>query len=168
MTVQQPDTMPPASREIRRTHIRRLVPADRARLFRTLLDPALLPQWKVPDGMTLTVHDYDAREGGQIRISLTYTDAAPNGKTTAHTDTYRGTFVELRENELIVEEDEFETADPSVAGPMIITIRLCDQPGGTELVATHEPVPPGISLADNDLGWNMALDKLTALVTRDE
>ena len=49
---------------------------------------------------------------------------------------------------------------------MTITMRLFDQPGGTELVATHEPVPPGLSLVDNELGWNMALDKLTALARR--
>jgi uncharacterized protein YndB with AHSA1/START domain len=150
---------------MRRTHLRRVIPTERARLYHALLDPALLPRWKVPDGMTLAVHEFDVREGGRLRISLTYTDRTSSGKTTAHTDTYRGTFLQLRENELIVEEDEFETTDPSIAGPMTITIRLSDHPQGTELDATHAPVPPGISLADNELGWTMALDKLAALVS---
>jgi hypothetical protein len=35
---------------------------------------------------------------------------------------------------------------------------------GTDLVAVHEGLPRGLSRADNDLGWRMALDKLAALV----
>ncbi|MDB4887875.1 MAG: Activator of Hsp90 ATPase 1 family protein [Gemmatimonadetes bacterium] len=153
---------------MRRTEVRRVIHAGRARLYQALLDPALLAQWKVPHGMTLTVHEFEPREGGRLRISLAYDDHAPAGKTSAHTDTYRGRFVRLIPDELIVEEDEFETTDPAVAGAMTITIRLLDCPGGTELVASHEPVPPGVSLADNERGWNMALDKLSALVERDE
>lgn len=148
---------------MRRTEIRRFIPIDRARLYEILLDPSLLPRWKVPDGMSLTVHEYDAREGGRLRISLVYADPESKGKSAERTDTYHGRFVRLVPNELIVEEDEFETTDADVGGPMTITMRLSDRPGGTELVASHEPVPPGVSLADNELGWNMALDKLTAL-----
>ena len=151
---------------MRSSQIRRFIPAGRSRVYRTLLDPALLAAWKVPDGMDLVVHEFDAREGGRLRISLHYRDPASTGKTGAHTDTYHGRFLQLVPNELIVEEDHFETADPTFAGPMKITIHLADAPGGTALVATHEGVPPGVALDDNDLGWNMALDKLTALVVR--
>jgi hypothetical protein len=37
----------------------------------------------------------DAREGGSFRTSLTYEQPTGTGKTTAHTDTYHGRFVEL-------------------------------------------------------------------------
>lgn len=36
--------------------------------------------------------------------------------------------------------------------------------GGTDLHATHEGLPPGVSPADNELGWTMALAKLAAIV----
>jgi hypothetical protein len=36
--------------------------------------------------------------------------------------------------------------------------------GGTDLLAVHENLPPGLSTADNEIGWTMALDKLTVLV----
>jgi uncharacterized protein YndB with AHSA1/START domain len=152
------------STEVRSTRLRRLVSAPRARVYRTLLDPAALPRWKVPDGMGLVVHEWEAREGGRIRISLTYRDAAGAGKSDAHTDTYHGHFVHLVPNELIVERDEFETDDPAFRGAMTISIALADARGGTELVATHDGVPAGVSLADNETGWRMALDKLAALV----
>jgi uncharacterized protein YndB with AHSA1/START domain len=138
--------------------------ASRAAVYRALLDPAALPKWKVPEGMSCQVHAFDAREGGSLRVSLTYHAASPTGKTTAHTDTYHGRFVTLVPNEKVVEVDEFETADPAFRGEMTITITLTDGGEGTDLLAVHEGVPRGVSPADNETGWQMALGKLAALV----
>ncbi len=68
--------------------------------------------------MTAEVHEFDAREGGAIRVSLTYEAPDRTGKTHGHTDTYRGRFVTLVPNELVVEADEFETDDPALQGEM--------------------------------------------------
>jgi len=86
------------------------------------------------------------------------------GKTTAHTDTYRGRFVKLVPNELVIEADEFETADPTLRGEMTITITLADANGGTDLVAVHDGLPSGVSIADNETGWREALARLATLV----
>jgi len=77
---------------------------------------------------------------------------------------YRGRFAKLVPNERIVEVDEFETEDPSLRGEMTITITLADADGGTDLLAVHDGLPPGVSLADNEIGWRMALAKLAAFV----
>jgi len=79
-------------------------------------------------------------------------------------DTYRGRFVRLVPNELIVEADEFETDDPALRGEMMITISLADASGGTKLVAVHDGLPDGVSSADNEVGWREALARLAALV----
>ena len=149
--------------EVRSTRLRRLIPAPRARVYQLLLDATALPHWKVPDGMDLVVHQWEPREGGRIRVSLTYRDASAAGKSDVHTDTYHGQFVRLVPNELIVERDEFETDDPAFRGAMTISIALRDVEGATELVATHDGVPAGVRLADNETGWRMALDKLAEL-----
>ena len=146
------------------TRIRRHIRAPRERVYRALLDAGAIARWKVPEGMTCHVHEFDAREGGAIRVSLTYDAPSGAGKTTPHTDTYHGRFVELVPNERVVEVDEFETTDPALRGEMTITISLADADGGTDLVAMHEGLPPGVSPADNETGWRMALDKLAALV----
>ena len=78
----------------------------------------------VPKGMTSQVHEFDAREGGSFRISLTYDTPTGTGKTSAHTDTYHGRFVKLVPDEQVVEVMEFETADPALRGEMTITISL--------------------------------------------
>lgn len=116
----------------------------------------------VPTGMTSHVHAFDAREGGSFRISLTYDAPTETGKTTANTDTYHGRFVKLVTNEQVVEVVEFETADPALRGEMTIT--LADADGGTEILAVHEGLPPGLSPADNEVGWRLSLAKLAALV----
>lgn len=152
----------------RSTLVRRVIDAPRSRIYETMLDPALLARWKVPDGMSLEVHEFEPHDGGRIRISLTYRDNAGAGKTSLHTDTYHGMFVRLIPDELIIERDEFETDDPAFAGVMTATITLKDVDGGTELVATHVGIPSGVALADNETGWNMSLDKLERLVGRRE
>jgi hypothetical protein len=47
---------------------------------------------------------------------------------------------------------------------MKITISLSDADGGTEITGVHDGLPPGLSAADNEVGWKMSLAKLAALV----
>ena len=146
------------------THARRHLRAPRAEVYHALVDAEAVTTWMVPDGMTSHVHEFDAREGGLFRISLTYDAQTGTGKTTAHTDTYHGRFVKLVPHELVIQEMEFETADPAMRGLMTVTYTLAEADGGTELVAMHDNLPPGVSPADNELGWRLSLDKLVALV----
>jgi uncharacterized protein YndB with AHSA1/START domain len=138
--------------------------APRATVYRALLDARSVATWMVPTGMTSHVHAFDAREGGLFRISLTYDAPTGTGKTTAHTDTYHGHFVTLVPDEQVIEVVEFETTDAAMRGEMTITIALADADGGTEILAVHDGLPPGVPAADNELGWQSSLDKLAALV----
>lgn len=146
------------------TRISRHIEAPRPLVYRALLDARAVAQWKVPDGMSCVVHTFEPRQGGAIRISLSYDAPGGAGKTTAHTDTYHGRFTKLVPDERVVEVDEFESDDPALRGEMTITITLVDADGGTDLHAVHEGLPRGVSLADNETGWRMALAKLAALV----
>ena len=143
------------------TRVSVVLRAPRAAVYRALTDPALIARWRFPDGMTSVVEPQD--DGG-FRVTLTYESAGAQGKTTARSDTYRARFTSLVPDELVVEADEFETADPQLAGEMTLTVMLADSDGGTELTAVHEGVPDAVDPADNELGWRMALDRLAALV----
>jgi uncharacterized protein YndB with AHSA1/START domain len=138
--------------------------APPAKVYRALTTAAGVEAWMVPDGMTSRVSEFEPREGGSFRISLTYEDKSAQGKSEEHTDTHRGTFVKLVPNELVVQTTEFETSDPSMKGEMKLTLALKSLDGGTELAATHENVPPGIRPEDNELGWRLSLEKLRKLV----
>ncbi len=146
------------------TRVGRRMNAPRAIVYRALLDARAVATWMVPIGMTSRVHVFDAREGGLFRISLTYDEPTGTGKTTAHTDTYHGHFLKLVPNEQVIQVMEFETSDAAMRGEMMVTFTLTDAGGGTDVLAIHDYLPPGLSPADNETGWRMALDKLAAFV----
>jgi uncharacterized protein YndB with AHSA1/START domain len=146
------------------TRMTRHFAAPRSAVYRALLDRDAVARWKVPANMSSEVHEWDAREGGRLRVSLTYAGNGV-GKTSAHTDTYHGRFTELVPDERVVEVDEFESADPELRAPMTITITLTDaDDGGTDLAAVHEGLPSSVAPEDNELGWRESLDRLAALV----
>jgi uncharacterized protein YndB with AHSA1/START domain len=146
------------------TRISLHIDAPRQDVYAALIDADAIAKWKTPDGMTLVVHEFEARVGGRYRISLTYEEPGLAGKSSAHTDTYHGYFKELAVNERVVEVMEFETSNPDMQGQMTSTIELSDERGGTRLVALHEGLPPGVAPRDNEDGWRMSLAKLEKLV----
>ncbi|MDT4894746.1 MAG: hypothetical protein QOE97_3781 [Pseudonocardiales bacterium] len=140
------------------------VNAPRPAVYRALLDPDAVAAWRVPDGMRCVVHAFDAREGGAFRISLRYESPDAIGKSSGHTDTYRGRFVALVENEQVVEVVEFEAADPAFGGSMTMTTTLTDADGGTDVVIRHDGIPDAVPARDNETGTRMALAKLAEFV----
>ena len=91
------------------------VRAPRAEVYRALLDPDAVAAWRVPDGMTATVHEFDAREGGAFRISLTYDDSGGTGKSERPHRHLPRPVRALVPYEQVVEVSAFETDDASLA-----------------------------------------------------
>lgn len=150
----------------RSTRVTQHVRASRQQVYRALVNAEAVAIWMVPDGMTSEIHEFDAREGGRFRISLTYDEPTGAGKSTAHTDTFHGRFTRLVPDQEVVDAIEFESDDPAMRGKMTVTLLLSDANGGTNVVGVHENLPPGLSPAENETGWRMSLAKLAALVER--
>ncbi len=146
------------------TRIARHIAAPRAAVYRALLDTDAVRRWMVPDGMTSRIDEFEPREGGAFRISLTYDTPAGTGKTTATTDTFHGRFLRLVPDLEVVQVVEFETDDPALQGEMTISYTLADAGGGTDLVGLHENLPRGVPPEANLRGWTMSIDKLARLV----
>ncbi|MFH9980001.1 SRPBCC domain-containing protein [Streptomyces sp. NPDC017179] len=149
------------------TRVSRRVRATPAAVYRALTDPGAMARWRVPDGMTAHVHEFDAREGGTFRVSLSYDEPGARGKSGAGTDTYRGHFARLVPGRLVVEVLAFETDEDSLHGTMTMTTSLAEADGGTEVVIVHEGIPDEVPRADNERGTRMALDNLARLVESD-
>ncbi|MCX3288293.1 SRPBCC domain-containing protein [Streptomyces sp. NEAU-H22] len=144
------------------------VDAPRAAVYRALVSAEAIARWRVPTGMRAEVHEFDAREGGRFRVSLTYEAPDATGKSAAHTDTYHGHFARLVPDERVVEVLEFETADPALGGAMTLTTTLTDaEGGGTDVLMVHEDLPDAVPAADNETGTRMALENLARLVEAD-
>jgi uncharacterized protein YndB with AHSA1/START domain len=146
------------------TRVFRHVRAPRPAVYRALVDAGAIAKWRVPAGMSSRVHEFDPREGGSFRISLSYDAPAETGKSAPHTDTYHGHFVKLVPDEQVVEVFEFETADPGLRGKMTMTTTLREAAGGTDVLVVHEGIPDKVPATDNETGTRMALANLAKLV----
>ncbi len=146
------------------TQVYQHVRAPRPAVYRALTDARAIAKWRVPDGMSSHVHEFDAREGGSFRVSLTYDTPGRSGKSAAQTDTYHGRFLRLVPDEQVIEEFEFETGDPALRRRMTMTTTLTDAGDGTDVLVVHEGIPDSIPAADNETGTRMALASLARLV----
>ena len=146
------------------TRLRRHLRAPRAVVCAVLVDRRKVAGWLVPAGMTGEVHEFDARIGGRLRISLSDETPTGAGRASAHADTSHGRFVELVADTRLVEVVEFETADPALPGGMTITLALAAAAGGTTVDTIHDDLLRGLSAADNEAGSRSSLDRLAALL----
>jgi uncharacterized protein YndB with AHSA1/START domain len=150
------------------TRVSQHVRAPRPAVYRALLHADAIAKWRVPDNMHSEVHEFDPREGGYFRVSLTYDSPHEAGKSSAHTDTYYGYFLRLVPNEQVVEEFQFESDDQALAAAkMTMTTTLTDAGEGTDVQIQHDGLPDSIPKADNETGTRMALAKLARLVEAD-
>ncbi|MDZ5696808.1 SRPBCC family protein [Chelativorans sp. M5D2P16] len=144
----------------------RLIKVPPHAVHRAFMDPAALARWLPPTGMAAEISAFEPRAGGAFRMALTYENPAPSlrGKTTESTDVVEGRFLELVENERIVQAVTFRSDDPAFAGEMRMTWSLAPVPGGTEVTVTAENVPPGISREDHEAGLNATLANFAAFL----
>jgi uncharacterized protein YndB with AHSA1/START domain len=86
----------PSDREFR---VERVFDAPRDRVFATLTDPALIPEWWGPRGMTTIVEEMDPERGGRWCFLMRDADG---GETR-----FRGTYREVTPPERIVQTFEW-------------------------------------------------------------
>ncbi|MEO6711862.1 MAG: SRPBCC family protein [Mycobacteriales bacterium] len=95
------------------------------KVFRAHTDPELFAQWIGPRGMDCRTESYDCRTGGAWRYYMTR-EGEEYG--------FRGSFHEVRPNELIVQTFSFDGFPDSVALERLVLTDLGD--GRTRLEAT--------------------------------
>lgn len=131
------------------------------KVFRAHQDPALVVQWLGPRDLTMTIDRWDCRTGGEYRY-LHSRDGEEYG--------FRGTFHEVRPNELIVQTFTFEGFADGVALEKLVLEAL--DGGRTRLTVT--------SLCDSfegrdamlssgmDVGVNQGYQRLDELLAGDQ
>ena len=155
------DSLSPGS-----TRTSRVIKASSEALYRAFTDPAALAVWLAPDQMTAKVHEFDGRVGGGYQMSLFYpsSERVYRGKTSEREDRFTARFVELTSPTRIIQAITFDSADPTVAGEMSMTVTFEERDSGTEVTILFEQIPPGIQPEDNDAGTRSSLEKLARYV----
>ncbi|APE34135.1 activator of HSP90 ATPase [Nocardia mangyaensis] len=136
--------------------------APRAVVYQLLLDGDAVKAWMMPDG-TSEVHRFEPKEGGTFSITTTYAASTDASGTEPQHDAYYGRFTTLIPDEKIVEVLEFVTEKPDISGAQMVAFTLSDTGNGTRLDIEHTGVPSGLSQADNEASWQLALTKLRAM-----
>jgi uncharacterized protein YndB with AHSA1/START domain len=156
--------MTKASNKKRIDSASRVIKASPRTIYQAFLDPEALVSWLPPAGMSGHIYEFDARDGGAYRMSLTYvgTEHSTLGKTSEHADVFQGRFLELVPDERIVQLVEFESDDPMFAGAMTMTWTLSAVPEGTDVTIICKNVPEGIRQDDHDAGMRSTLENLAA------
>ncbi len=149
-----------------RTKTTNLIKASPETLYRAFTNPAALAVWRAPGAMTGEVHHFDYRVGGGYQMSLRYpaSEKSSQGKTTEKEDRFSARFVELTPPRKIVEAVTFDSPDPSFSGEMIMEVTLEAVEGGTNVTIEFRDIPRGIRPEDNELGTQLALEKLAHYV----
>ncbi|SHM78902.1 SRPBCC family protein [Gracilibacillus kekensis] len=146
----------------------RVIKASPQTIYKAFVDPNALVSWLPPKDMKGHIYEFDARDGGAYRMSLTYvdTDHSLQGKTSENTDIIKGKFLEFVPNKRVVQLIEFESEDPVYSGEMIMTWTLTAVPKGTKVSIDCKNVPEGIQKADHKVGLSSTLENLADYAER--
>jgi uncharacterized protein YndB with AHSA1/START domain len=143
-----------------------VLPASPGDVFAALVDEQARTSWLPPAGMSGRFVWFDARPGGGYRLVLAYDDDATSGKSGANTDVVEGRFVSIEEPWRLVEEADFVSDDPTMAGTMTMAWSLEPEGGGTVITVTATDVPDGISREEHVAALASTLGNLGAYVAR--
>ena len=146
-----------------RTHsARRTITAEPRALYNAFVRPDALAQWMPPKGAVGRVDILEPRDGGRLRMVLTFDEAV--GKTTSNTDVVEARFVRLHPDAEIVLAVDFVADDPAFAGAMTMTWSFSPTAEGADVSLVAENVPVGISRADHEEAMLSTLANLAAFV----
>jgi uncharacterized protein YndB with AHSA1/START domain len=137
--------------------IRRFIKAPRDRVYAAWTDPAQLRQWFGPEKVKTRELVAHTHVGGSFRWDLT----TPDGEEMTCCGEYR----ELQPGKKIVFTWEWQDDEDWENNISVVTVKLDDADGGTELRLTHEKLPNEQSRDGHTGGWNSALDKLEKFFT---
>jgi uncharacterized protein YndB with AHSA1/START domain len=139
----------------------RIIDAPVSRVFAALVDRSALETWLPPAGMTARFERFDPRPGGSYRLVLTYMDATTVvGKSSADSDIVEARYVDIVDNDRVVQAVDFVSDDPAFAGTMTMTWAVAAVDGKSRVEIIADDVPDGISAADHAAGLASSLENL--------
>ena len=135
--------------------LHRVLTTTPQKVFRAFTEADAIASWLPPFGFLCTVHQLDARVGGQHRMSF-------RNFTTGGSHSFGGTYLELIPGQRLVYTDRFD--DPNLPGEMTVTVDLRAVSVGTDLAIAQSGIPDLIPVEACYLGWQESLRKLAKLV----
>jgi uncharacterized protein YndB with AHSA1/START domain len=127
--------------------VRRVIPAPRERVFDAWLDASSLARFMTPRPGSTATAQVDARVGGMFRITMIHGEGAVE---------HRGEYLAIERPARLSFTWISVNTDHR---PTVVTVEFLPHRDGTELVLTHERLPPPRTAAHRD-GWGAIAGKL--------
>ncbi len=146
----------PSDREI---VTERVFDAPRDRVFAAFTDPALIPEWWGPRGITTIVDQMDVRPGGAWRFVHRSADGSETG--------FRGTYREVTPPDRVVQTFEWEGMPAHVVVETAIFEDLGERTKVTTTSLFHTPEErDGMLASGMEQGLSESHDRLDELLTK--
>lgn len=140
-----------------KVELRRVIRATRQRVYEAWTRPEEIRNWLAPGAMAVTRAETNLREGGAYLFEM---QGSVDGRPE---DAERkvgvvGIYQALVPNELVsfTWRPDWNTEDES-----LVTVRLRDVEGGTEMLLTHERIGSKDTCTGYERGWTSCLEKLS-------
>ncbi|HEY0794484.1 MAG TPA: SRPBCC domain-containing protein [Acidisarcina sp.] len=146
--------------------LKRIIRADRSRVFAAWTKPELISKWFGPGTMIVPSAEADARPSGKYCIEMKRTEPATVDTHLSDTFTVHGIYQQVVPDELLVFTWRWDF-DPLIE--TLVTVRFSDvQSGGTEVTLLHEHFASANTLGRHEHGWTGSLAKLASILEKEE
>jgi uncharacterized protein YndB with AHSA1/START domain len=126
-------------------------------VFRAFTERRWLERWFCPSAdVTLRVTELDVRVGGKYRLLFRFPDRLA---------VVVGEYRTIAPPHQLVFTWTWEPPDPHAGLETLVTVRLSEKDGGTELALTHEHFPAEDRVRRHESGWNATLDRLGEILS---
>lgn len=136
--------------------LRRVIRAPRQQVFAAWTDPEQIRRWMGPGMIAVSDVQTDPRQGGAYRIEMRGSIDG-NPEASERRVAVAGVYTEVKPDELV----QFTWIPGWHPGEeSLVTVRLRDVEGGTEVLLIHERFADEQSRNGHAQGWNSSMDKL--------
>lgn len=142
--------------------VSRTIIATPKAVFRALIDPESIPNWRSPPGVTLTVLAFEAREGGLLRFAQQTAQSPDN--TRFIPEIIEGRLAKLAHEEMLVEELTFTLNGEELPSAMWWATTLLPVRDGTKVTMSIETMPSSLSAIDHKAALEATLKRLANLL----
>lgn len=137
--------------------ITKFIPRDVGEVFHYWTEASLLEQWCAPEGMTLKVPFFEAKEGGNYRYE--HTSAGGVYVCTGYFKEY------IPHKKLVTVDSAKNPLGQTIFTNLECSVVFTPMPGGTHIEITQSGFPDEKFKNECEVSWDQCLTKLNELLT---
>lgn len=137
----------------------RFIPKEQSEVFRYFSEPALLEQWCYPDGFSLHIPQYEAKQNG--RYHWIHSNGQGNWEATGYLMEF------IPDKKLTMIDTVKNPQGKTIMQDIKCSIEFQSMLGGTDIIINHSGFPDQKMADECRESWNQCIDRLVTLTVSD-